>query len=492
MGAVASYHGDRAGTIRRRLTIYDFFCKINVWIYVNISGIKILLDKYNDAETLQNKQKKGTSINMSKMDRKTLVVVTSICAAFVVVFALAIVLVLYTSDRDPAEGEQMQEDVAGVWIASVANIDFPSSTNLDAQTLRGEIDAIVDKTAELGLNTIYFQVRPCADALYNSKLFPVSAFLSQSGELPLDTLEYMVETAHKAGIAVHAWLNPLRVTTGGGLSNRDTLREGHPALEHPEWVVEYADGKLYFDCGVPAVRELIAAGVQEIIENYDVDGIVFDDYFYPYPQRVTGEDGTTSIAAFADEATFSEYGEGYEDMGDWRRDNVNNMIKLVYDTVKKADKNCLFGVAPFGIWKNGYGDESGSETRGAQSYSDIYCDTLAWIRGGYIDYVAPQIYWRTVDSAAPYDILCDWWAQQVEGTDVRLLICHAAYRYESDWENPQGIMTEQVAYAKEKAAYSGSVFYGYDELRQNTNGIADEVREMYAPANTDADSTETE
>lgn len=416
---------------------------------------------------------------MSKMDRKTFIVVTSICAAFVLVFALAIVLVLFTSDKtQEQEKDAVQEDIAGVWIASVTNIDFPSKTDLDADALRKEIDAIVETTAELGLNTIYFQVRPCADALYDSEIFPVSAYLSQSGELTLDALEYMIETANAAGISVHAWVNPLRVT-GGGVSGKDTLPEDHPAVQHPEWVVEYADGKLYFDCGVPQVRELIAAGVKEIVDNYAVDGIIFDDYFYPYPKTVTGEDGETSIAAFADEETFSEYGEGYEDMGDWRRDNVNSMIRLVYDTIKEADADCLFGVAPFGVWKNGYGGESGSETRGAQSYSDIYCDTLAWVKGGYVDYIAPQIYWRTVDSAAPYDVLCDWWAEQVEDTDVRLLVCHAAYRYDSDWEDPQGIMAEQVAYAKEKASYKGSIFYGYEELSGNINGIADEVRALY-------------
>ncbi|MBS5725872.1 MAG: family 10 glycosylhydrolase [Clostridiales bacterium] len=202
---------------------------------------------------------------MSKMDRKTFIIVTSICAAFVLIFALAIFLVLLTWEKDTKTGANLgQDEVAGVWIASVTNIDFPSSPNLDADTLRGEIDAIVENTASLGLNTIYFQVRPCADALYDSDIFPVSIFLSESGELQLDALEYMVETAHAAGISVHAWVNPLRVTTGG-VSTEETLSEDHPAVQHPEWVVEYADGRLYFDCGVPQVRELAAAGVEEIV-----------------------------------------------------------------------------------------------------------------------------------------------------------------------------------------------------------------------------------
>ena len=415
---------------------------------------------------------------MKTKDQKTLYIVTAVCGAFVILFALGVMLVFFLArGGESAEDPRVSlSEVRGVWIASVFNIDFPSAPDLDADALRGEIDAIVENAASLGLNTICFQVRPSADALYDSDIFPVSAYLSADRTLTLDALAYMVQAAHAKHIAVFAWVNPLRVT--GSASGRDSLPEKHPAALHPEWAVEYADGRLYFDCGIPAVRELIADGVREIVKNYAVDGVIFDDYFYPYPVTVEVDEKDT-VAAFADDSTFAEYGKDFEDIGDFRRDCVNQMVQLCYETVKSENIACAFGVAPFGIWKNGYGGESGSETRGAQSYSDIYCDTLAWVQGGYIDFAAPQLYWRTTDSAAPYDILCDWWAQALAETDVQLLICHGAYRYDSDWEDPEGTLTAQVEYAGEKEVYGGSLFYGYEELRENIHGAGDEVRKLY-------------
>ena len=419
-------------------------------------------------------------------DKKTLTAVISVCVAFVLLFGGVISAVLLIGrDGEKEEKPEVEfSDVRGVWIASVSNIDFPSSPDLSEKELKEELDSIVETVGGAGLNTVFFQVRPCSDALYASDIFPVSKYISTDGTLPLDALEYLVEKAHEKNIAVHAWINPLRVAAGGETGD---LAEKNPARQNPSLTVKYADGKIYYDCGRGEVIDLVCDGVREIVENYAVDGIVFDDYFYPYPVYVTEDDGTKHIAEFDDGDTYAEYGKDYEDIGDWRRSNVNRLVKSVYETVKEADSDCLFGVAPFGIWKNGYGDESGSETRGSQSYYDIYCDTLAWVEGGYVDYIAPQIYWRDVDSAAPYDVLCDWWDAMVKekNTDVRLLISHAAYRYEEDWENPQGIMTSQLTYASEKETYRGSIFYGYGEIESNLHGITDEIRAFYAGKESD-------
>ena len=412
------------------------------------------------------------------LNRSLFIALTCSCVAVIFIFAAVITVLKLSgkgagkSDVSPLDGEEIR----GVWIASVSNIDFPSAADLDAQTLRQELDNIVNVCAETGLNTIFFQVRPASDALYDSDIFPVSRWMSTDGQLTLDALQYLIDEAHSRGIAVHAWVNPLRVSASASLSVED-LPESSPAKQHPDWCVKYADGRYYYDCGIPEVRELVADGVREIVEKYDVDGIVFDDYFYPYPKTVTSDDGTSTVAEFEDSSTFSTYGEGYEDIGDWRRDNVNKMVALVSEAARGHDR--LFGIAPFGIWKNGYGDESGSETRGAQSYYDIYCDTLAWIKSGTVDYVAPQLYWRTSDTAAPYNVLCDWWQNRVEGTGVRLLICHGAYRYDSDWPDPSGIITSQVEYARQKSCYRGSVLYGFEEIRDNTEGLGDEVRDLY-------------
>lgn len=416
-------------------------------------------------------------MNRKTKDKKTLILIISVCTAFVVVFGTVIAFLMHFAvGRDKEQGGREPIMQNGVWIASVANIDFPSRPDLNRDELMAELDDIVDTASGAGLDAIFFQVRPTADALYKSEIFPVSRYMSTDGTLTLDALEYLTDIAHKKNIKVHAWINPLRVSSSG---SAEDLSEDSPARAHSDWIVEYADGKIYFDCGEPGVIELICSGIEEIVKNYDVDGIIFDDYFYPYPKYETDSSGASVIAEFDDGDTFNKYGGDYDDIGDWRRTNVNTMVKKAYDTVKDCDKNCLFGVAPFGIWKNGYGDESGSETRGAQSYSDIYCDTLAWVRGGYVDYIAPQIYWRESDSAAPYGVLCDWWADRLEDSGVQLLVSHAAYRYEEDWESPEGIMTSQVEYAKQKELYGGSIFYGYEEIKNNTFGITDELRGLY-------------
>ena len=419
-------------------------------------------------------------MKINKMDKQTLMIITAVSAAFVILFvALTVILAFVLGNDEPADepvdAVKEIEEMNGVWIATATNIDFPSRPDLSKAELKAELDNIVKTAAEAGLDTIFYQVRPASDAMYESVLFPVSRYLSTDGELTLDTLEYLIDAAKKEGIEVHAWINPLRAAVSGDVSS---LPEDHPARNNPDWCVKYADGKTYYDCAIPEVRKLVCDGILEIIEKYDVAGIVFDDYFYPYPIYETDEEGNKSVIEFDDDDTYSKYGKDFDDKGDWRRDNVNKLIKECYDTVKASDENCLFGVAPFGIWKNGYGDESGSTTRGAQSYTDIYCDTIAWVKGGYVDFVAPQIYWRTEESAASYTAICDWWDYMLSQYDVPFLVCHGAYRYE-DWESPAGIMTSQVEYAKEKQTYKGSIFYGYEEIRSNKDGIRDEIRDMY-------------
>ena len=363
-------------------------------------------------------------------------------------------------------------EVRGVYIASVYNIDFPSKPDLSDAALRQELDAILDTMQNAGLNTVFFQVRPACDALYRSTLFPVSASLYSDGELHFDPLAYLVEAAHSRNIFVHAWVNPLRVTVGSAARpNVDpaALPDGSPAKEHPEWTVAYADGKLYLDPGIPEVRTLVADGVREIVENYSVDGVIFDDYFYPYP--VTDAAGVT--AAFDDGDSFSRFGGGLS-LAAWRRENVNRMVREVYDSVKEADADVLFGVAPFGIWRNDDGKNGGSATRGLQAYDSIYCDAVAWAEGGYVDYIAPQIYWRFSTQVAPYGELVRWWNRVLDGTGVDLLVSHAAYNYD-EWSDPEGEMAEQIRFARSELTYRGSIFYGYDEIRRDSFSLAGEL-----------------
>jgi len=255
------------------------------------------------------------------------------------------------------------------------------------------------------------------------------------------------------------------------------LADGHPVKEHPEYAVAYADGRLYLDCGLPEVRTLIADGVAEIVNGYDVDGIIFDDYFYPYPVY----DNKNTLIAFDDGDTYSKY-VGEMTLSDWRRDNVNKMVEECYRAVKNADPECEFGIAPGGIWQNNNGTNGGSDTSGFETYTSLYCDPTAWVRGGYVDYLAPQIYWQFTTSAARYDTLVRWWNTLLEGTGVDLIISHGVYNYDT-WENPENELRCQVEFARSELAYKGSILYGYDALIRNSNGLADEVRDVFKDEN---------
>lgn len=373
--------------------------------------------------------------------------------------------------------EGVEDEMRGIWIATVNNINFPTKQKLTASELAAELDGIVAFSKENGFNTILFQVRPAADALYKSEIFPASKFVSGSaGVTPdggFDCLAYLLEAAHAEGIAVHAWVNPLRVTTGNTSypqTDLSALPASNPAVQNPDWVVAYADGKLYFDAGIPAVRQLVADGVREICENYNVDGIIFDDYFYPYP---------SGDAEFDDADTFAEYGENFEDIGDFRRDNINRLVELCYNTVKDVDADIRFGVSPFGIWQNNDGQNGGSATRGLSAYDQIYCDALAWAEGGYVDYLAPQLYWSFDTAAAPFDTLADWWSRALDGTGVTLYINHGAYRY-ADGGMVSGEMQKQTEYVRDLYSCRGSLYYGYAALQDNAEGILTELHALFA------------
>lgn len=369
------------------------------------------------------------------------------------------------------------KEVRGVWIATVTNINFPSKKGLSGAQLKAELDDIVATCVKANLNAIYFQVRPNSDALYKSSIFPTSEWLTgvQGSGLQdnFDPLEYLVKIAHEKGIAVHAWINPLRVTVGSQSAPQHDvtkLAANNPARLHPDWTVAYADGKLYYNPGIPEVWKLVADGITEIVKNYDVDGVVFDDYFYPYP--VTG-------AKFNDDAQFKKYGAGFASIEAWRRENINKLVKASYDAVKAVDKNVQFGIAPGGIWQNDDGKNGGSATNGFETYKSLYADTLAWVKGGYVDYIAPQIYWQFSHKTAPFDVLARWWnAQLIQYPNVKLLISHGAYRV-SEWNSSKEII-EQVSYARSEAAYRGSIMYGYAAIKENTLGLCDALASIYS------------
>ena len=368
------------------------------------------------------------------------------------------------------------DEMRGLWIATVNNINFPSKKGLSKKALEKELSAIVDFASENGFNTIMFQVRPAADALYRSEIFPQSKYVSgtcgKAADGGFDCLSYLLKRAHEKGIDIYAWVNPLRVTSGSATYPEtavSALPESSPARQNDAWVKPYADGKLYFDAGIPEVRTLVASGVREICENYDIDGIIFDDYFYPYPK-----DG----AEFDDSETFEKYGGEFEDIGDFRRDSVNKLVKESYDAVKEVDTDIRFGISPFGIWQNAKENGDGSATNGLSAYSEIYCDALAWAKGGYVDFLAPQLYWTFETASAPYGTLAEWWSRALDGTGVDLYINHGVYRYD-EGKMDGGELTRQVDFARKLYSYRGSMYYGYAALSKNSGGVCDEISGIF-------------
>lgn len=364
----------------------------------------------------------------------------------------------------------------GVWIASVHNIDFPSRPGLSAEEQKAELDEIVRVTKEMGMNAIFFQVRPTSDALYDSGIFPTSHWLTGEQGLPFaggfDPLAYIIEISHANDIELHAWINPFRVTQRNAANPRHDLNElapNNPARLNPDWVVRYADGGMYFNPGLPQVRDLIVRGILEIINNYNVDGIHFDDYFYPYP--VAG-------AHFDDDAAFARYGGGLS-RADWRRQNVNTLLREIHAAIKSVNPAVRFGISPFGIWANQNTNPAGSATGGLQARYAKYADARAWIQGGYIDYIIPQLYWHFGHETAAYDILVRWWSTLLDGTGVDLYIGHGPYRlgelFTCEFEIPR-----QIEYARQYISVRGSVFFGFAQMRDNALNINNHLARIFA------------
>ncbi len=422
-----------------------------------------------------------------------------ISAATVIILALITFLIFYlisgsnnTSVGADDENISSEETVSpvinadtemrGVWIATVSNINFPSKQGLSEKQLKAELDSIVETTSQAGLNAIFFQVMPVSDALYESEIYPYSEFVSgKQGKAPsgnFDPLAYITEKAHEYGIELHAWMNPFRVTETSAKSLED-LCDSHPAVLDSSIVVKYTDGKYYYNPGLPKVREMIAGEAAYIVEKYKVDGIHIDDYFYPYPV----ENGV-----FDDGAVYEAHG-GNMSLGDWRRQNVNLTVKAIHDAVKEKNTECDFGVSPFGIYANSGSDTpvKGSETSGLEAYLSLYCDAVTWAKEGYVDYLAPQLYWSFGTKAAPFDTVAKWWNAILDGTGVKLYAGHALYKIEDFPENEIPI---QVEFCRSLLCCEGNMFYGYDMLKKNTLGIKDKLASMYSDIDASSGNTE--
>jgi uncharacterized lipoprotein YddW (UPF0748 family) len=291
----------------------------------------------------------------------------------------------------------------GAWIATVANKDWPSAPGLSVAQQKAELISLLDTAVRLKLNAVIFQVRPSCDAVYASSLEPWSYYLTGvPGAAPqpyYDPLAFAIEEAHKRGLEIHAWFNPFRAR----LTPAEPLAATHIARTHPDWVRSYGD-QLWLDPGNPGVRDYVVRIVTDVVRRYDVDGVQFDDYFYPYP--VPGRNG---YEPFPDGATWARYGvvSGLT-REDWRRQNINQFVQSVYLNIKAVKPWVKFGISPFGIWRPG----NPPQIRGSDAYATLFADSRLWLARGWVDYLSPQLYWPIETPEHSYTALLNWWAQQ--------------------------------------------------------------------------------
>ncbi|MFC6860712.1 glycoside hydrolase family 10 protein [Zunongwangia atlantica] len=289
------------------------------------------------------------------------------------------------------------------WIATVANINWPSRSGLSTAQQQSEAIKLLDFLANHNYNAVIFQVRPQADALYQSDIESWSYYITgQQGKAPqpfYDPLTFWINEAHKRGMELHVWLNPYRAyhTTGGEISEASVVKE------NPEMVVKLQNGMYWMDPARKDVQDRTAAVVEDLVQRYDVDGIHFDDYFYPYDSYNGGKD-------FPDDQSWNSYkAEGGKlSRGDWRRKNVDDFIERVAKLVKKEKDFVKFGISPFGIWRPGYPQS----IAGYDQYEKLYADAKKWLNEGWVDYLTPQLYWKTDQTPQSFPVLLNWWEEE--------------------------------------------------------------------------------
>ncbi len=349
----------------------------------------------------------------------------------------------------------------GVWVATVDNIDWPSKPGLRTEQQQAELIALLNRAASLRLNAVIFQVRPACDALYASSLEPWSDYLTgRMGEAPSppwDPLAFAVEEAHRRGLELHAWFNPYRAHHP---SSKSPLSPGHIGRLRPDLMRTYGK-QLWLDPGEPDVQDYSFSVVMDVVRRYDVDGIHFDDYFYPYPERTR-----SGSVPFPDDASWRRYQStgGVLNRADWRRDSVDRFIQRVSEGIHKEKPWVRFGISPFGIWRPG----NPAQIRGFDAYAELYADARKWLANGWADYFAPQLYWKTEAQAQSYPVLLKWWTEQ------NLLKRHLwPGNYTSQvgtW--PAAEIMNQIRLTRRTEGASGNIHFSMKPLMQDRAGLS--------------------
>ena len=374
----------------------------------------------------------------------------------IVLFALLLSLQVFHVNNSLADNPPPKE-FRGVWIVTINNIDWPSSPGLPIEVQKKELRDLIEQIERLNLNVVIFQVRPAADAFYPSKTEPWSVFLTgKQGVVPIpffDPLEYAIELCHAKGMELHAWFNPFRVRNTGVYP----LDPKSFAAKNPGYLRQY-DGKVFFDPGIPQVRNHLVKVVMEVVRNYDIDAVHFDDYFYPYP--VKGK-------KFPDQKTFAKFGKKFypKRLGDWRRENINLFVQAVHDSVKAVKPTLKLGISPFGVWRNRKDDPDGSPgEKATTSYDDLYADVYKWLANNWVDYVIPQLYWEQGNRFGDFSDLAKWWNDHSFGK--QLYLGQALFKSTGDaktFMNPNEI-SQQISILRKFENVNGFALYSASHL----------------------------
>ncbi len=425
-------------------------------------------------------------------------------------------LALLSISLSAQESDPPKNEFRATWMATVINLDWPASGGLQVRFQKSSLQDRLDDMKEAGINALFFQIRTEGDALYDSDIEPWSRYVTgQEGKAPdpyWDPLAFVIEEAHKRGMELHAWLNPYRamrtipgdftqkinsqisgveyeslepflkryenetiLEKSSGTSERDSL---HVANKNPEWLLVLNDAIAIMNPGLPEVIDYNVQVVMDVVNRYDVDGIHFDDYFYPYPPNQMASNNNESL----DDETFAMYPRGFENKGDWRRNNIDIFVEALYDSIQQVKPWVKFGISPFGIWKNG----TPSGISGMDAYSVIYGDAIAWLETKTIDYITPQLYWAfsRFGTGQDYGALADWWADQAYENDLHTYPGHGLYRSSSSTFTGtlfgENEIPRQVRHNRNNEKISGSVFFRSSNVTTySSKGFADSLKNNF-------------
>jgi uncharacterized lipoprotein YddW (UPF0748 family) len=351
----------------------------------------------------------------------------------------------------------------GMWVATVANIDWPTKTTLTADQQRAELTDIMARAAQAGINAIIFQVRPAGDAVYQSSIEPWAAMLtgSQGKDPGYDPLAFAIQEAHARGLELHAWINPFRA---GNTADTAKLASSHLFRTRRDLIRVYASN-IWMDPGEPDAVEHSMRVITDIVRRYDIDGIHADDYFYPYVVN----DNAGQPIPFPDDATYAKYGAGVA-RDDWRRANIDRFVERMYRDVHAIKPAVKVGISPFGIWRPG----NPPGVQGLDAYATIYADSRKWLQQGWVDYLAPQLYWAISAPQQSFPALFDWWlAQSASGRPVWPGL--AAYRVNNGTSSAYSLneIPEQIRVTRSRPSGSGHLLYNTTwTLKQNGGALA--------------------